>query len=135
MDIERLLGIDPADAGLRHAINLVENERTLVRDLVLARKDAGLSQAEVGKRMGVTQAAVARIESGDRDPRLSTLRRYANAVGASIRHLVTPAREVEATNAAEATDRALRIVQAMEDPEESWENERYLPQPQVGAVR
>ncbi|MEU6247431.1 helix-turn-helix domain-containing protein [Glycomyces sp. NPDC047010] len=43
-----------------------------------------LSQADLASRIGTTQSAVARLESGDADPRLSTLERYAGAVGAAV---------------------------------------------------
>jgi hypothetical protein len=39
--------------------------------------------------MGVSQPTIAGIESQDNDPRLSTLRRYALAVGAQVQHAVT----------------------------------------------
>ena len=45
------------------------------------RIDLGLSQTEVAARMGTSQSAVARLESGDADVRLSTLERYAAALG------------------------------------------------------
>jgi predicted transcriptional regulator len=48
---------------------------------VAARSELGLSQTEVAARMGTSQSAVARLESGDADVRLSTLERYAAALG------------------------------------------------------
>jgi transcriptional regulator with XRE-family HTH domain len=39
-----------------------------------------LSQTEVAARMGTSQSAVARLERGDADVRLSTLQRYAAAL-------------------------------------------------------
>jgi transcriptional regulator with XRE-family HTH domain len=54
-----------------------------------ARRDAGLSQAELAKRSGVGAATVARIEAGAIDnPRLNTLRDLARALGIDPRDLV-----------------------------------------------
>ncbi len=44
------------------------------------RKRLGLSQTAVAARMGTSQSAVARLEAGVDDVRLSTLERYADAV-------------------------------------------------------
>lgn len=56
--------------------------------LLRARKDAGLTQAEVAERMGVSQPVLARIESslGSRkhSPSLATLRKYADACGKKL---------------------------------------------------
>jgi predicted transcriptional regulator len=46
---------------------------------------AGLTQTEVARRMGTTQSGIARFESGDSDPRLSTVERYAQVVGVDLR--------------------------------------------------
>lgn len=51
--------------------------------LVARRRALGLTQATVGRTMGTTQSAVSELESGA-DCRLSTLRRYANALGARL---------------------------------------------------
>lgn len=56
----------------------------LVRDLVAQRQAAGLSQTAVAARMGTSQSAVARLESGATDARASTLERYAAAIGGEI---------------------------------------------------
>lgn len=55
--------------------------RSLLRDLIRARCDAGLSQAEVARRMGIPQPAIVRLEAGTHSPTLTTLARYASAVG------------------------------------------------------
>ena len=55
------------------------------RELVYRlRTDAGLTQAELGERMGTTQSAVARMEGGGTRPRLETLEKLATAVGAEL---------------------------------------------------
>ena len=52
----------------------------LVDRLVEERLALGLSQTEVAARMGTSQSAIARLERGDADVRLSTLQRYAAAL-------------------------------------------------------
>ncbi|AKB75303.1 putative Cro-like protein [Methanosarcina lacustris Z-7289] len=48
-------------------------------DLKKRRNELGLTQSELAKRAGVSQPLIARIESGDVDPRLSTVRKILNA--------------------------------------------------------
>jgi predicted transcriptional regulator len=60
------------------------NRRALAEELVAQRVSLGLSQTEVAARMGTSQSAVARLESGDADIRLSTLERYAAALGREL---------------------------------------------------
>jgi ribosome-binding protein aMBF1 (putative translation factor) len=61
-----------------------EERRRLVADLTDQRRAAGLSQTEVAARMGTSQSAVARLETGDADVRVSTLERYAAAIGSQV---------------------------------------------------
>jgi predicted transcriptional regulator len=63
---------------------MADRRRDLAADLISLRQDLGLSQTEVAARMGTSQSAVARLESGDADIRLSTLERYAAALGQQI---------------------------------------------------
>ena len=63
---------------------MAEGRGRLVRELAEQRQAAGLSQTEVAARMGTSQSAVARLESGTADVRASTLERYAAAVGGQI---------------------------------------------------
>lgn len=60
---------------------MAERRRALARELTSRRISLGLTQTEVAARMGTSQSAVARLESGSLDVRMSTLERYAAAVG------------------------------------------------------
>ena len=53
----------------------------IARELIAARLQAGLTQAELAARMGTTQSVVARMESGRALPSLRTLARYAEGTG------------------------------------------------------
>ncbi len=63
-------------------------EFALLDELLKARRRAGLTQAEVAKRMGTKPPAVARLEAGGgskrHSPSLATLRKYAEAVGCRL---------------------------------------------------
>ena len=63
---------------------LSDRRKALAGELVTLRHEAGLSQTEVAARMGTSQSAVARLESGEGDLRLSSLERYAAALGRTI---------------------------------------------------
>lgn len=52
--------------------------------LVALRKDRGMRQVDVARAMGIGQPSVSELERGEVSPRLSTLQRYASAVGATI---------------------------------------------------
>jgi transcriptional regulator with XRE-family HTH domain len=52
------------------------------------RKAKGITQTELADRCGTTQQQIARIENGSVDPRLSTLRRVADALGCELPDLL-----------------------------------------------
>jgi len=92
----KTIPFDPA-VHLEHALknpefkaayDALEDEFSALDALLQARKQAGLTQAEVAERMGIAQSALARIESslGSRkhSPSLATLRRYAEACGKKL---------------------------------------------------
>jgi predicted transcriptional regulator len=70
--------------------DLAGRRRELIAELVRARRESDLSQTELAARMGTTQSAVARLESGELDARLSTLERYAAALGRAVDWQVRP---------------------------------------------
>lgn len=74
----------------KHALELADAERSLVEGLVRVRKESGLRGSDVAARLGRNKSAVSRFESLDGDPRLSTVFRYALAVGARVTVKVEP---------------------------------------------
>jgi len=64
--------------------DMARRRKDLSVALVHRRLEVGLSQTQVAARMGTSQSAVARLEAGEGDVRLSTLERYAAAVGLAI---------------------------------------------------
>jgi len=69
---------------------LSEDVHAVVLELAGQRRAAGLSQTEIAARMRTSQSAVARLEAGQGDIRLSTLRRYAGALGHQLQFGVRP---------------------------------------------
>ena len=53
-----------------------------------ARKQSGITQEELGKRLGVSQSAIAQFENGKNEPSLSTLRKIAAALGVYMNDLI-----------------------------------------------
>ncbi len=82
----------------------------LLDELLKARRQAGLTQAEVAARMGTKKPAVARLEAGGgsrrHSPSVATLRKYAHAVGCRLEIRLRP-RDGESSEAepAAAADR------------------------------
>lgn len=64
----------------------LEEEFSLLDEFLKARAAAGITQSEVAARIGTTQSAIARLESGagKHSPSLTTLRKYAHALGCRL---------------------------------------------------
>ena len=64
----------------------LKEEFALLDEFLKARAAAGFTQAEVAERIGTTQSAIARLESGNssHSPSLATLRKYAHALGCRL---------------------------------------------------
>jgi DNA-binding transcriptional regulator YiaG len=74
------------DPAFKAAYDALEDEFAdfaIGTELLKARTRAKLTQAQVAKRMGTSQSAVARMESG-RAPSMASLRKYAKATGSKI---------------------------------------------------
>src|SRR5689334_16698136 len=67
--------------GLRVTIAPMLSAKISLRQ---ARHAAGLTQAELAKRSGLSQPAIARLESPDHNPTLDTLERVATALNADL---------------------------------------------------
>ncbi len=86
-DHEKQMETDPE---YKAAYDALEQEFSIARALIKARADAGLTQADVAAKLGVSQPAIARMESG-KNVSIKSLARYAKAVGKPIRLEILPA--------------------------------------------
>lgn len=76
---------DPEFAG---AFEDASARSALAEKLRQLRKASGQTQRQVADAMGTTQSAISDLDRGEADPQLSTVQRYARAVGAKIRFTV-----------------------------------------------
>lgn len=76
------------DPTFKQEYDALEAEFLLFDELLRARKEAGLTQADVADLMGTKTSAVARLEAGGgskkHSPSVTTLRKYAEAVGCQL---------------------------------------------------
>lgn len=79
------------DPAYRDAYDTLDEEFALVNALIQARTRAHLSQAQVASRMGTTESAISRLESGRVKPSTRTLERYARATGHRLHIHLEPA--------------------------------------------
>ena len=83
-DLLAELGLDPTDPEVQEGVEDAEAVARLLRTLVDVRRRSGLNQTQVAEAMGTTQSAVSDLERTAGDPRVSTLQRFARAVGVKV---------------------------------------------------
>src|SRR4030065_1029397 len=68
---------------VKKAYDELTEEFAFIDEVLKARTASGLTQAELAARVGTTQSAIARLESGTpkHSPSIVTLQRYARAMG------------------------------------------------------
>ena len=76
-----------------------ENPQKIGSALKFERNKAGISQIEISKRAGITQATISRIENNDSNCRVGTLEAYVGAIGKKI-NLISKDAELFHYNAA-----------------------------------
>ena len=79
---------DIADGVNRVRTEMAEADRTYAMGLAALRQAAELTQVELARRMGITQAAISRMEQ-PHDLLLSTLNAYLQAIGGTARMIVS----------------------------------------------
>lgn len=94
-DLDRMLARFASDPEFVDGYERGYQAFKLGATLLAAREQAGLTQAEVARRLGTHKSAISRMENHAEDIRLSTLQRYAEAVGCFLDLQLRP--ESEAT--------------------------------------
>jgi len=91
---------DPAFVA---AYDALEDEFAMALALVKARRDAHMTQEQVARAMGTTQAVVARLESGRTMPSTRTLERFAKATHTRLRISFEPTKPGRSATARRAS--------------------------------
>ena len=84
-DLQELTNELMQDSAFRKEYEALQPERDITMSLVRARKEAGLTQAELSEKTGISQADISRLENGTRNPSLALLNRIAEAVNSTLR--------------------------------------------------
>ena len=86
---------NPAFPGL---VDAAERRRELLHQLACRRTERELSQTAVAAAMHTSQSAVARLETCAADTKLSTVERYAAALGYRVEYNLVPDKRAEAAS-------------------------------------
>lgn len=85
-----LFGVWRRDPEYTEEYNALAEKFAIASAVMAARCHAGLTQAELAKRMGTTQSVIARLETGRSRPSTSTLEKLAKATGTKLRIAFEP---------------------------------------------
>lgn len=82
--VSQFVGLEAANAQQRLASSLVDETQDMMHDLVERRHACNMTQKNVAEVIGVSRTAITHFERYDADPKMSTIIRYALAIGARI---------------------------------------------------
>ena len=68
----------------------LEPEFTIIQAVIDARKKSGLTQKQLSEKTGIDQGDISKIEIGEANPTLSTLKRLASGMGMKLKLEFTP---------------------------------------------
>ena len=78
------------DSEFKAEYEALEPEFQLIRSLLEARKVTKLTQKELSARTGISQADISRIETGEANPSMQTMKRLAEGLGMQLRVMFVP---------------------------------------------
>jgi len=96
-DFRNFLEKQLQDPEFKKEWDALEPEFAIIQAMIDARKTTGLTQKQLSERAGITQGDISRIENGNANPSLNTLKRLAAAMDMSLRIEFTPITKHEET--------------------------------------
>lgn len=70
--------------GVRKAYVEIQPEFQIIHALIVSRNKKGMSQRKLAQKIGITQSALARFESGNINPTLSFLQKITSGLGLKL---------------------------------------------------
>ena len=84
-DFKEYLDKQLKNKEFRKEYEALEPEYIIMRAMIEARREEGLTQKDLSERSGITQADISRLENGNANPSIRTLQRLANAMGKTLK--------------------------------------------------
>jgi len=78
------------DPEFKKEYDALEPEFAIIQAIIDARKDSGLTQKQLSEKTGIAQTDISRLENGNANPSLRTLKRLADGMGMSLKLEFTP---------------------------------------------
>ena len=75
----------------RREYEALEIEDAIIQAFINARKFSGLTQKQLSEKTGITQPDISKLENGNANPSIRTLKRLANAMGMKLKVEFLPA--------------------------------------------
>jgi len=73
------------DPEFRREYEALQPEHAIIQAIIDARKTSGLTQKELSERTGIAQGDISKLESGNANPSIKTLKRLALGMGMVLR--------------------------------------------------
>ena len=84
-DLQELTKEFMQDEEFRREYEALQPEMDITRAMMEARIRAGMTQTELSKKSGISQADISRLENGTRNPSLALLKRLAEALDSTLK--------------------------------------------------
>jgi ribosome-binding protein aMBF1 (putative translation factor) len=84
LDLEQFKRNSFKNQKVRREYDRLQPEFALIKAILHARKEKGMTQKELADKMGSRQAVISRLETGRANPSLEFIKKLAKALGASL---------------------------------------------------
>ena len=78
------------DPAFKAEYDALEPEFAIIQAMIDARNNSGLTQKQLSERAGIVQGDISRLENGNANPSLRTLKRLASAMDMNLKLVFTP---------------------------------------------
>ena len=85
LDFDTYLQEQLKDPEVRSEYDALEPEFAIMRAMVNARKNTGMTQKQLAEKTGINQADISKLEHGSGNPSLRTLQRLAAGMGMRLK--------------------------------------------------
>ncbi len=91
-DFNEFLSEQLKDENFKKEYDRLEPEFAIIRAMIDARRESGMTQKELSERTGIAQGDISKLENGNANPSLRTLQRLAEGMGMQLKVEFVPVR-------------------------------------------